>query len=638
MMIKIIATILLWSQCAYAGLPPTTVKGQTDVGAKVKFQFQAPHNQITDLGGVSGLIETGNTNVLPDPGFEAATSLWTASGGATATPNTTAKGTGVNGYDWDSNASSQTLVSASITIPNGFKSNNGFVSCNIKTVSGTATYTLTVDDGTNNLVTPVTVNSSTATFAQTSLNFIYPASGSIRLKLTSVSSNEPEIYIDDCFLGSAVNVATVAPQAILMGTVKVTGCAAVWSTTSTTYATFATQTGCSYAVTKNALAPTTNIPAIRFASLPAGDYLLQAEGRIENNIGNQASFFQFYDGTTSAIEESAIASSTSAVGVVPSINQSISYSAPQTNVTLQVRSRVTSGGTANLNGLSTYPLVIKVWYFPSSSQQLVSSANADYSGSTYSLTASNTQGFGTPTGSCSHDRVGGNLLLNCKFTSGTVTASEARINLPSVLVSADATRIPSISIVGQLENGLIGSIGQSVGSSASVLIEPSVGYVTFSSRSSSTTGFTKLTGSGLTGSTTTVGFFASIPIQGWSSSQRAPTLIGSVTTNASSAYKIESAAIGASGSTACTSSPCTIGWQSGSWISSVTRSTTGTYTVNFTSGMFSAAPSCFLTNYSSSGACKIDTLESISSFGVNCYTLLNANTDMAFRIMCMGPR
>lgn len=43
--------------------------------------------------------------------------------------------------------------------------------------------------------------------------------------------------------------------------------------------------------------------------------------------------------------------------------------------------------------------------------------------------------------------------------------------------------------------------------------------------------------------------------------------------------------------TACDSSPCTIYSQSGA-ISSVTRSGTGNYTVNFTSGMFSAAPAC----------------------------------------------
>lgn len=619
---------ILISNISYAGLPPTTVKGQTDVGAKVKFQFQAPHNQITDLGGVSGLIETGNTNILTNPGFEASVTNWTASGGATATANSTAKGTGALGYDWNSNGASQTLVSSTIVVPNGLQGNNGLVSCNIKTVSGTATYTLTVDDGTTNIVTPVTINNSTSTFIQTSLNFVYPSSGSIRVKLSSVAADEPEIYIDDCFLGSAVNVASIPPQAVLMGTVKVSGCTAVWSTTSTSYASFAAQTGCSYAVTKNALSPTTNIPAIRFASLPAGDYLLQATGRIENNTGNQASFYQFYDGTTASIEESNISSSTSVIGVSPGISQSFSYSAPQSNVTLQIRSKVTAGGTANLYGQTTYPLVIKVWYFPPSSQQAVSSSNADYSGSTYSLTASNTQGIGTPTSaSCTHDRVGGNLLLNCKLTTGTPTATEMRINLPNGLVSADTTRIPSIQLVGYGARNVINGAYN-----YNMLIEPSVGYLTVGAESSALAGLTKQNGSALFNAGEVFSFFASVPIQGWSSSQRAPTLIGSVTSNSNGAERIERVKITSAG--AITS-------QSGLWVTSVTKGGTGNYTVNFSSSTWSDAPTCTCTSSWPGAAtgsfCNINTN---TTTALQLYTAndTGAAADYGTSIHCVGPR
>lgn len=622
---------ILISNISYAGLPPTTVKGQTDVGAKVKFQFQAPHNQITDLGGVSGLIETGSTNILTNPGFEASVTNWTASGGATATANSTAKGTGALGYDWNSNGASQTLVSSTIVVPNGLQGNNGLVSCNIKTVSGTATYTLTVDDGTTNIVTPITINNSTNTFIQTSLNFVYPSSGSIRVKLSSVAADEPEIYIDDCFLGSAVNVASIPPQAVLMGTVKVSGCAAVWSTTSTSYASFAAQTGCSYAVTKNALSPTTNIPAIRFASLPAGDYLLQATGRIENNVGNQASWFQFYDGTTASIEESNITSSTSVIGVSPGISQSFSYSAPQSNVTLQIRAKVSAGGTANLYGLSAYPLVIKVWYFPPSSQQAVSSSNADYSGSTYSLTASNTQGIGTPTSaSCTHDRVGGNLLLKCKLTTGTPTATEMRINLPNGLVSADTTRIPSIQLVGYGARNVINAAYN-----YNMLIEPSVGYLTVGAENPSLAGLTKQNGSALFLAGEVFSFFASVPIQGWSSSQRAPTLIGSVTSNSNGAERIERAQLTCSASSSITR-------QSGTWLSTVGNLSSGVCSYTLTSGAYSDLPTCTI---SGNNNVIISTAEwkvfpvTATTGSIVCTSGNAACTGgAAVNLICMGPR
>ena len=281
LMRKLIALLLIYSQASFANLPPTSIKGQTDASPKTKFGFQVPHNQATDLGGISSLIETGNTNILKNPGFEDPNiTAWTTSGGS-GSNSATSKATGTKGLAWDSDSASQTLVSDLITIPNGFQGNNGYAYCNIKTVSGTATHTFTVDNGTTNIVTPVTINSSTDRFQRTAVNFIYPSSGSIRIKVTSVAANEPNIYIDDCYLGEATNVSSVS-QAQLVGTVKVTGCAGAWTTTSTTYANFATQTGCSYAVTGQALAPTTNVPGIRFNNLAPGDYRIEYEGTVNH--------------------------------------------------------------------------------------------------------------------------------------------------------------------------------------------------------------------------------------------------------------------------------------------------------------------------------------------------------------------
>lgn len=140
-------------------------------------------------------------NILTNPGFENGKYGWTASGGATATANTTAKGIGNYGYDWDSNSAAQTLVSASVTIPAGLYGKNGLAYCNIKVPSGSATHTITVNDGTNDLVTAQTLTSYSTGHVIQPITFTMPSSGTIRLKLTSVASNEPEIYIDSCYIG-----------------------------------------------------------------------------------------------------------------------------------------------------------------------------------------------------------------------------------------------------------------------------------------------------------------------------------------------------------------------------------------------------------------------------------------------------
>lgn len=146
-------------------------------------------------------------NLLDNPGFENGNTKWTASGGATKTANTTAKGTGNYGYDWDSNGAAQTLTSTAVTIPAGMQGQNAYLTCGIKTPSGTATHTINAFDGTN-ILASTTITTSSTRFAAASLNFVMPTSGTIAIRIRSVASNEPEIYIDDCYLGLAYNIST----------------------------------------------------------------------------------------------------------------------------------------------------------------------------------------------------------------------------------------------------------------------------------------------------------------------------------------------------------------------------------------------------------------------------------------------
>lgn len=178
--------------------------------------------------------EFANQNILVNPGFENGSYAWTASGGATTQANATAKGLGTYGYQWDSNSASQTLQSQAVTVPAGLMGRNGLARCAIKVPSGTATHTMTVTDGTNDLVSPVTITSSASSFFVHDVNFVFPTSGSVRIKLTSVASNEPAIYVDDCYLGAAINLVNVSQAEAIVMVRRATSSQAIASVNPTT--------------------------------------------------------------------------------------------------------------------------------------------------------------------------------------------------------------------------------------------------------------------------------------------------------------------------------------------------------------------------------------------------------------------
>jgi hypothetical protein len=119
-------------------------------------------------------------------------------------------------------------------------------------------------------------------------------------------------------------------------------------------------------------------------------------------------------------------------------------------------------------------------------------------------------GFGTVTNVAFYKkRLGDLLLIEGKFTSGTTTATEARISLPSGLTSAGTDIIPSIRKAGTFIQS-IPSASQLV-----ALIEPSVTYLTFGLQDASNAGLTKKNGDDMFSSSTDFSFSALVPIEGW---------------------------------------------------------------------------------------------------------------------------
>jgi hypothetical protein len=119
-----------------------------------------------------------------------------------------------------------------------------------------------------------------------------------------------------------------------------------------------------------------------------------------------------------------------------------------------------------------------------------------------------------------------------------------------------------------------------------------------------------------------------------------PILIGSVTSASSSGQeRVERISFGgASNPSYCSSSPCTIYSQSGSWVTSVTRSAAGNYTVNFSSA-WAAVPTCVATPLAqfSDSMLAINT-PTTSAIVIASYNDAGAGADTGVNIICMGQR
>lgn len=693
---NLIALLLLTSQ-AFAGLPPTTLKGQG--GSKVTtFNFQVPPGQATQVSGVDSLIETGNRNILPNPGFEGTTG-WTASGGATTAINTTAVGTGVNGYDWDSNSASQTLTGTAVTIPAGLKGQNGVVSCNIYTVSGSATHLLKAYDGTNDIASG-SITSVAGSFVRTSINFVFPSSGTITVRLTSVASNEPEIYVDDCYLGPAFdfNISQVN-QATLIGSAKwpaTLNCE--WSQTGT--GTFTADTDCTNPTGSNlsgqASAPATKVPGIRFSGgLPPGEYLVMAIGSFycNNSSNNCVSAISLSDGTNRTSIQKIIGSAggtTSMSETVSVVSGRFNYTTAQGDTTIQLYSEQVAAGNLFVNAntsITSSDLQFLVYRFPSSSEVAyrpdminwkvdanISGANPDLGTSAITSYTEITNSSLTLVNNTGTSNI--SAKIPCSSTNPP-TGTTCAVGNESVGINFDLPVAGDVLACVSFGNSLSGGGGGSrIASTFQIVETPSnaqtilqegktrisnanpsnsaannsmevatrvCGNFSFSSIGNKTLRLMyeqSVTGTGLSsiilGDANTSNGQRDIHWEVYPLNQSipAPVLVGSVTSNSLSAQRLEWISV----TSTCTTGTCTTAASSSSAITNVTWLGTGSYSVNFPVGIWSAAPICTITSAGDTRGFQMNTTSTTAftfvSFNPSTGSAANSN----FNIICMGPR
>lgn len=650
---KIISALLIFVQTAHAAYPPTTIQGQSDATATTKFNFQVPNNQYTDLGGIKSLIETGNNNLLKNPGFEASTysTSWTITN-STGSLDTTNEVQGLQGAALSLSAQTGDLIRQSISPSSNLASQNFEASCRVKT-SLTSIQVCGLVSNTEQTCVSVAPNDVSGLVTT---NFISSSGATVGVKVKATSTETGSVYVDDCYVGQARNIGTTS-QAILMGGLTITGCTGAWTTTSTTLTTFAVQTSCVYTTFGNALAPnnvtaSNMIPGIKFAQLPAGDYMIQYEGRIQANGAGFQSYYQFYDGTNTARETSTFL--TAAANMAASgINQSISYTAPQSNITLQIRGKVDLGGTAGMYGTTANPGVIKLWYFPNSSQQTYNATQLPASWSGYHGTDCSWNRGSTTYANYSEDNT-------CTFTErtnrnfGSVTSDiVATGRIPRILFTPNRAGMyqvcASFSAYSATTANATGY--QMVDGSSNVLLQkinytslagsPNILQMCVIVNATNTSTYTVNIQGQAAGVATNYINQTSNSTLDWTivsldNQFPAPILVNTVTSDSSGDEAIGRASVAST----CAATPCTITSQSGNWVSSITRSATGRYTVNFTSGFFSGAPVC-MSNPTVAPPGTITILQSVptaTSMTLGTRNSAGTDTDYPFSILCMGPK
>lgn len=631
-MIKNILLSLLISSQAFAGLPPTTTRGQSDSTAKTTFNFQAPHNQFTDLGGVKTLIETGNGNILKNPGFEGGSTDWTEPAG-TIVANSTAKGTGVLGGEWNPSSTS-TLTSAQVTIPNGYMGRNGVAGCTIKAASGTVTQSIYVFDGTNNVSTPLLISANTNSFSLVNFNFIFPSSGTIALRFSAIGG-DPNLYIDDCYIKLADNVYD-APLVTSWVPWTPTGS---W-TTNTTYTGLKRRVGDTMEYQVKIAATGAPSSGNLSVNLPAGEVINGAKltgynfsgGTYFTNIRSSGSYFKIAADSSAGVYAAQEGTNVTSVRIMTGIVNATSA----TNAQLQYRSVTPTAPATWVNG----DAIDISFSLPIVGLNAVSAVSADQTD--YDWTNSNSFTFnnlGSITGSIYLRRIGSSLEYQGTITTGT-TGSPQSIQLPSGLAidySKLGTSSSQVGVWAQSSSGAT-NIFSTSGTGGILFVDGSDTGKIFINAQSTGNVFSKNNSINSTALFTIKG---SIPIQGWSSNQRAPTLVGSVTSNSASALKIEYVTFdGGTVGTNCTGT-CTVRDASTSGIT-VTRAGAGAYDISFSASPFSSIPNCVGTgtrNGTGTSAVRYDLpASSATSARIVGENPLNTTSDMTATVFCFGKR
>lgn len=536
--------------------------------------------------------------------FENGAAQWTASGGSFGTTssnvNTVYMGLGTANAFFDASASGQTLTSHAITVPVGRAGTNALYRCLVYNPNA-ATYTMGVWDGTTlRYATTISPLTGSAQYVEIAAPFGASAT-TTAIRFTAVAANEPSIGIKDCYIG---------PNFKLSDTTVVTA----WQSYTPIFTNFGTS-------------PSANL---QWAQI-GGSIHLRGTVTIGSSPPAAIASFSLPNGALAAVPVQQMVGQAGASFANATTWTAIAM--PGSNSLFMGFQSSTGSGNATQ---SASTIGSGTFYFPDinvpilglAGQSAVRMDQSDTNPATY--TPSSYGGFTTvTTSSCKYSRVGPFMDWDCNFTPTAASGSAVAITLPNNL-AVDNSYPAQTSVVGHCTEDLVQAVPlQLLGTGGSNTLGIGI-YTTASDNPMVSMAGTRPTLARFS----CHGFFA---ISGWGLTGRAPILVGGVTSSSFGAERVERVN---SNNVKCTSSPCTVNATPG--ITSVPRTGTGSYTITFAAGIFSAVPTCVCGSniIGSSGAiCSIglgsDTTTSVS------FQTLTSNTvvaDGSFNVICMGPR
>lgn len=640
--------IVTWDDQASTPSNPASGFYKTYVKTDGKAYILNPSGTESKMGSGGGVFEAPQ-NLILNNSFESDTSGWTASGGTFV--RVTAAGNiippGIGSASWDPSATSQTLsyTATTVTSNDGLSGRNGVISCSIKTAA--TDLKMQAYDG-SNVITPNSatdlVPSSSTGFRRYSLNFIIPASGTIQARFLS-ASDSAIAYIDDCYFGLAegFNISSVS-QAQFMGTLTYAPAASCsWSVTATSFTSYSADTDCSAAtVTGLVSAPGTKIPGAVISNAPPGEYVVYTE--FTGNPGGNKCFYRVSDGTN-ASGELYLGAAGGGRTLVSRFSETLSTS----TLTFQIQGANNTGATAcDVDNNTTTPATsesfsMKIYRFPLSSDVVY---KPDSSAQSWSGYHDNTCSWGRTNAAFGDPTADASCALTQR-TSTNITFAAAGSVLPQITGTMDVADY-LVCATASVFQGTASASGalQLIDGSSVVIAQQGFDADTTADETKAHTlcGLYRPTSAG----SKTIGFQSrassgSITISGnpvgieWlvvktSQSLPSPLLVGSINSNSTGVERIERAYFTNTGS-------CATSYQSGTWISSVADPGVGQCTINFTAGMFSFKPTCFVNSETISASCTTQGEASTSSVLARCRsTVAGTDVDVAFSLMCMGPR
>jgi hypothetical protein len=524
---------------------PYGIKGQQDSGTLYSNVHQFPNNQVTNLGGINALVETGNKNLLINPSFEHSTFS----------------------YGWFPNLG--TATASSVNSLSSFDGKSAVIytpiaqTIQLRQQSSINSTQLVGSQG----LASIRVKSSVALKV---CSFIDSLGATATNCVNVIANNQWGLYKVPFLLGSVSSGISVESVGNVTGTVYIDD-AFVGVTSLTQEMNACNSVNCE----------TEFSAKISAAGVISGENLdwlssCSAGSGIQTCTFNTSIF--------------TVAPNCTAISLISTNTATTMQNSAPTNTGFSFLTRETNTGTALARDI--HVICQKQGADFTTSKQLsngntYSSTNADTDWASCGLTGSAFTGFGSsvPTPELQCKRQGADLLIKGKFTAGTTpTAVEARMALPTwngvQLISAGSSISPSIQAVG------VGGRSDAAAGHG-ILVEPSVSYLTFSQYADGVRFFlTKQNGNIIASSGTIHTFNARIPIEGW---QQSNIIIGQFnglesctdTLNCTDTFSAQISTTGV------------VSNESVDFISgNCTHPSTGSNSCTFKTGVFTVAPNC----------------------------------------------